>query len=389
MASYPVKTLSSLITSSLPVNGVAQSLRSVLRAGLVTGFGTMAVSSLTVAGGVATASFAAVHPYRVDLVVRVVGAGLAAANGEQRITAVTTNSASFALPGAPDGPISGSGITMEVAPLGWLEPFTNGAVSVFKPSVLEATGMLLRLDDAGTTNARARAFESMTDQDSGVGPCPLDTQVSGGLYWPKSGAASATARPWFLTGDSRGFYYAVSPQGTDRYTLMYVGDIDGVKSGDAWAFTLTGNQGDQVDSVTAPDGCCGWSHRNARGGAYLSRLHTGVGQSTPAQRIGSHHTGISGDTYAGVAGYGWGTYPNGPNNGLMVGKLELFANGVRGTFPGLWHPFQDCGNAFSSGVIVDGTDDLAGHKLMALRVAPPSGSVVAGTVFVDLTTWGR
>jgi hypothetical protein len=389
MASYPVKNFSNLSSGALPLNGVAQSLRAILRANLVTGWGTMAVTSLTVASGVATAQFAAAHPYLVGLVARVGGAGLAAANGEQLLTSITTNSASFAVPGAPDGPVAGSSITMEVAPAGWTEPFNQGGVSVFKPSAVEATGIFLRVDDSGTTNARVRAYETMTDAATGSGLIPLDAQVSGGLFWPKSGAASAAARPYFMVADARGFYFASAPQGGDRFTLMAAGDIASLKSGDAWGYCLTGNQSDQTAATTVPDGCCGWSHRSARGGAYLARLHTGVGQAVAAQRIGTHHNGTTADTYAGVAGYSLGAYPNGPNNSLITGSLALFASGQRGSLAGLLHPVQDCGGNFASGAVVAGTDDYAGHRLLAIRVAPPSGAVTPGLVFLDLSDWGR
>ena len=79
-----------------------------------------------------------------------------------------------------------------------------------------------------------------------------------------------------------------------------------------------------------------------------------------------------------------------PNNGLMTGALELHSQGIRGTLPGLLHPVQDLGNAFATGAIVDGTDDLAGRRLMAILTAPPSGSITPGTVFIDTTgPWGR
>ena len=139
-----------------------------------------------------------------------------------------------------------------------------------------------------------------------------------------------------------------------------------------------------------PDGCCGYSHRNARGGAYVARAHTAIGQALAVQRIGAHHTGTAADAYAGTAGYAWGAYPNGPNNGLLTGALEVFGLGVRGTLPGLLHPVQDLGLVFATGAIVDGTDDYAGRRLMAVKVAPSSGSQAAGTVFVDITgPWGR
>ena len=60
------------------------------------------------------------------------------------------------------------------------------------------------------------------------------------------------------------------------------------------------------------------------------------------------------------------------------------------TLPGLLHPVQDLGDAFATGAVVDGTDDLAGRRLMAIRTAPPSGAVVAGTVFIDVAgPWAR
>ena len=44
----------------------------------------------------------------------------------------------------------------------------------------------------------------------------------------------------------------------------------------------------------------------------------------------------------------------------------------------------------TGGTIVDGTDDLAGRRLMAICTAPPAGGVVPGTVFVDVTgPWVR
>ena len=73
----------------------------------------------------------------------------------------------------------------------------------------------------------------------------------------------------------------------------------------------------------------------------------------------------------------------------MTGALELFAMGIRGTLPGLLHPVQDCGCAFATGAIVDGTGDLAGRRLMAIRTGPPA-SGTAGTVFLDVTgPWVR
>jgi hypothetical protein len=245
------------------------------------------------------------------------------------------------------------------------------------------------VDDTGTINARVRAFESMSDISTGVGMTPLESQAAGGLWWPKSATANATARAWILVADARGFYLAVAPAGGDCYTLLFAGDIASLKSGDAYGYLLTGNQADQTNASSAPDGCVGYSHRSARTGAYLVRAYTAIGQSTAAQRLGAHHNGSTADVYAGTAGYSLGTYPNGANNGLLTGALELHAAGLCGTLPGLLHPVQDCGTSFATGATVDGTDDLAGRRLLAIRTGPPAGGTV-GTVFIDTTgNWGR
>lgn len=386
--STSVKVFASTDPGALVLSGTAGALSTLLKPYLVDGRGSGAVATLTVAAGIATASYGAGHPFAVGSAGEFAGATPSGLNGQKRILSVATNSVTFAAPGIADGAATGS-ITSKLASAGWQQVFSATNVTCLKPTVVEATGCVLRIDDTGTLNARVRAFEAMTDVSSGVGLTPMESQVAGGLYWPKSSSANATARPWIVIADERGFYLAVAPAGSDLYTLLYGGDIASLKSGDAYGYLLTGNQADQTNTSSVPDGCVGYSHRSARTGAYLVRSHTAIGQSTAAQRIGAHHNGSAADVYAGTAGYSLGTYPNGPNNGLMTGALELHALGIRGTLPGLLHPVQDCGNAFATGAIVDGTGDLAGRRLMAIRTGPPAGGTV-GTVFIDITgPWVR
>ncbi|WP_453934636.1 hypothetical protein [Acidovorax temperans] len=372
------------------LSGTAGALRALLKACLVDGFGAGAVATLTVSGGIATATYAGAHPFKVGYVALFAGATPAGLNGNKVILSVTGTSVTFAAPGVPDGAATGT-ITSKAAQAGWQELFAGALANVIalKPSVVEATGCVLRVDDTGTINARVRAYEAMSDISTGVGMTPLESQVAGGLWWPKSATANATARAWILVADARGFYLAVAPAGSDRYTLLFAGDIASLKSGDAYGYLLTGNQGDQTNASSVPYGCVGYSHRSARTGAYLVRSHTAIGQSTAAQRLGAHHNGSTADVYAGTAGYSLGAYPNGANNGLLTGALELHAAGLCGTLPGLLHPVQDCGTSFATGATVDGTDDLAGRRLLAIRTGPPAGGTV-GTVFIDTTgNWGR
>ena len=372
------------------LSGSAGALRAVIKACLVDGFGAGPVATLTVSGGIATATYAGAHPFKVGYVAQFAGATPAGLNGNKVILSATGTSVTFAAPGVPDGAATGT-ITSKAAPAGWQELFAGALANVIalKPSVVEATGCVLRVDDTGTINARVRAYEAMSDISTGVGMTPLESQAAGGLWWPKSATANATARAWILVADARGFYLAVAPAGGDRYTLLFAGDIASLKSGDAYGYLLTGNQADQTNAYGAPDGCVGYSHRSARTGAYLVRAYTAIGESTAAQRLGAHHNGSTADVYAGTAGYSLGAYPNGANNGLLTGALELHAAGLCGTLPGLLHPVQDCGTSFATGATVDGTDDLAGRRLLAIRTGPPAGGTV-GTVFIDTTgNWGR
>lgn len=386
--STSVKVFASTDPGALVLSGTAGALSTLLKTYLVDGRGSGAVATLVVAAGIATATYAAGHPFAVGSVGLFAGATPVELNGEKRILSVSTTAVTFAAPGIADGAATGS-ITSKLASAGWQQVFSATNVTCLKPTVVEATGCVLRIDDTGTTNARVRAYEAMTDAATGTGPTPLESQLAGGLYWPKSSSANATARPWIVIADERGFYVAVGPNGTGRYTLTYSGDIASLKSGDAYGYLLTGNQSDQTNASTAPDGCLGYSGRTTRNGAYVVRSHTAIGQSTSVQRLGAHHNGSTADVYAGVAGYSLGSYPNGPNNGLMTGALELHALGIRGTLPGLLHPVQDLGNAFATGAIVDGTDDLAGRRLMAILTGPPAGGAL-GTVFIDVTgPWVR
>lgn len=388
-ASTSVKWAVSSMTGAPTLNGTAGSLIAVLDAFLVNGFGTKAVDSAVVTNGICRMAITGGSAAQDHCVIQLAGitGGGATLNGLQRVKTATASYVEFHCD-LPDGPLTGT-ITFKIAPLGWEKVFSATTVAVYRSAVPQSTRMYLRVDDTGTTNARVRAYETMTDATSGVGPVPLESQAAGGLYWPKSNAASATARGWTLVGDDRGFYFAVTPAGGDRYTVFFAGDIASLKSGDAYGYLLTGNQADQSNAESVPDGCVGYSHRSARGGAYLVRAHNGIGQATAAQRVGAHHNGVTADCYAGTAGYSWGVYPNGPNNGLLMAPLELFALGIRGALAGLMHPVQDCGLAFATGATVDGTDDLAGRRLMAVRTGPPA-SGTTGTVFFDTTgPWER
>lgn len=371
------------------LSGTAGALLTVLEAWR-TGFAATTATGVTVAAGAATATVPSGETFSPGTVIEV-GGGPSSINGLARVLSNPNGTTVTFATTAPNGSIAGT-LTLRVAPSGWARPYSGTNLAAYKPTAVEATGHLLRLDDSGASTARARGFESMTTIDNGLGLIPLDAQVGGGLYWPKSSLLDATARRWFIVSDNRALYYGVDAVGTGRYSLFFAGDVVSLKSGDVWSFGLTGNTAStQVGASTPPDGCCGYSGRTSRAGAYLSRSHNGAGGAIQAQRLGAHQNGGAADAYAGTSAYSLaGAYPNGPNNGLMLAPLELLAQGIRGTLPGLYHAVQDCADAFATGTIVQGTDDLAGRQLLAVRCGPGGGAQSAGTTFLDITgPWGR
>lgn len=391
-----VYTYDSTMTGAPVLSGSAGALRAVLKACLVDGFGAGAVATLSVSAGIATATFAGAHPYRVGTIAQFAGATPSGLNGQKRILSTTGSAVTFDAAGMEDGAAIGV-ITHKVAAAGWQELFAGTLTNVIalKPTVPEATGCVLWVDDTGTTSARVVGYESMSDAATGVGPTPLESQVSGGLWWSKSSVANATARDWRLVADERGFYIALNPaNGKNRSTAHYVGDIASLKSGDAYGFLVMGDIQYLGSAGSAPiQGTVGFSSRSATSGSFLVRSYTGIGQSVAVQRLGSSHNGVTSTLFAGNAGYSFGAYPNGPNNGLLTGVEQIIeAGGIRGSLPGLLHPVQPVTGQFSSGVDVSGTNDMAGRGLMALCVGNQDGltALTLGTVFIDITgPWAR
>ncbi len=382
-----------LYDSTMPgapvLSGTAGALKNLLKTCLVDGFGASGVTSLVVASNVATVTLSAGHPFKRDMTMLVAGATPAGLNGLKNVLSITSTTATFATSGIADGAATGT-ITAKVAGAGWVEAFTGTNLTALKPSVPEATGMLLRVDDTGTTSARVVGYESMADISSGINSIPTGAMLSGGGYWDKSDAASAAARPWVLVADERGFHLSVAPGNTGYYCVRYAGDIASDKSGDAWGWLLTAGTSYLGNTSTTSTACNAFAGRGARAGAYLARSYLGLGGAVQAQRVGVAQNG-SADAYSGTANYSvLGAGLNAANNGLLLTPCELIHLGRRGTIAGLWHARGDLGLMFEHGSVIDGTDDLTGRRLLAVRAGGAVGTSIFGTVFIDLTgPWAR
>lgn len=374
------------------LTGTAGSLIALLDACLVTGFGLRSATGLVVADGIATLTFAggahAAQPQGVILIAGVTD--LTGLNGEQKVLSVSTTQITFATDLA-DGTASGT-ITFRIAPLGWTKVFSGTNKAVYKPSAVEASSAMLRVDDTGTlggaSSARVRMFESMTDVDTGVNPAPRDADVNGGLYWWKSWTASAAVAAWTLVGDGRNVYFAPMPYSSTsnsvRVATVYAfGDLDSYKSGDVYCGYLAGD----TDSVgNQPKGNLAFSLDGLHN--QIMRPHTGLGGSVAGTRRAITGTGASGNDSA------FGPFPCPVNNGLLLSKIVIGQSpmstyGPRGLVPGaLYVPQTNTNNGqFSRGTIVDGTGEFAGRKIVAV---PQSGNTLSSATvdyafFFDLT----
>lgn len=387
-----VKHFRSDMVGAPVLNGTAGSMLAVLSACLVDGFDVKAATSLVVAGGVATLSFAGSHSAVVDSVVLVSGVTgpLTALNGEQKMTAVGAGFVKFAT-GAADGTAAGS-VSFKMAPAGWLKPFVGTNLAAFKSADPAGTGMSLRVDDTGDLMCRVVGYESMTDANTGLGAFPSAAQMSGGGYWAKSASTSAAPVLWVLVADGRTFilhvapYYSVSPINTAGVTRGFGDAITYKPGGDAYAcslsYSVSGSVSNQSDG--APDGQFALQHA-------MPRSYTALGSSVLHGAMpfnGSN--GVSGTDAT------LGTFPSPVDGGLRLSKKAL-VTAYGGAAPrcelvGLYHvPMSGVSDTFKTRDIVPGSGPLAGHKLLALNPSAPYAytttpvSTTTGVSFVDIT----
>lgn len=369
MATAPVKFFHSEIPGAPVLSGTAGSLIAVLDACLVNGWGLITAQSASVNGGVCTLAFATGHVFQPLIVALVAGAGTAAINGEQRVTATTTNTVSFPAPNVPDGPVTGT-VTIKVAPAGWVKLFSGVNKAVYKPAPADASGCVVRIDDTAARYARMRAYESMTDVDTGIGPTPTDAQLSGGLYIPKSPEANATARRWVVAASDRFVHFAATSgaaQYPEDYASVAFGDFPSLKAGDAYNFIVVG---DTID--TSGIGSPGYNNslHKAYGfnGAYVVRSYVQSGGAIPAYL---YKPGMMGDVWSGSPSSAAG--PNPISNTIDICPT-LFLEGAsyngnrRGEIPGLYGIPHNLGTGFDNRQQLTPAIGLPGHVLITLRI---------------------
>jgi len=380
------------------LNNAAGSLIALLDAVLVTGFGIKAVTSLSIAGGIATLGFSApasaATPECVVLLSGVTGT-YASLNGEQRIKTASATTATFATD-LPDGTATLSSGSFKIAPLGWEKVYTGTNKAVFRPLDPASTRPYLRVLDTAASpatafHARVTMFETMSDVDTGTNMAPPNALVANGGYWWKTAVNTTAAVPWTIVGDSRALYFLPCTHNTtgalpNVASSFFFGDLKSYRSGDAYCATLVAATADVSATpvgvglgVNSGTSYLGWVMRAPNG--------LGVARNLAWRGVGGASTGVSGNDANAL-----GPFPAPANNGLLlaeivVGTAVVEANGPRGIFPGaVYVPQNGTAGYFPRGLLVDGNGQWFGSKLLAV---PGGGNMGTATndfaFFIDAT----
>lgn len=377
------KSFTSAMLGAPALSGTAGALIGVLDAVLVNGFGLQTASNLVVSGGIATVNYGAGHPFTVGTVALIAGAMPAGLNGEKRVLSTAANAMTFDATGISDQTATGT-ITSKVAPAGWSKLYSGTNLAAYKIISPQGTGCVLRVDDTGTTTARVRGYETMSDIATGTGPFPNVAQVAGaGLWWSKSNAASAAARPWRIVADDRGVYFF--PKNADtasEHQGNYFGDILSIKSNDPYACVLRANGADRSASVVAMSDSLEYADSSQSApGLYLARAANTLGGALAHYQDPVMSVGLPLTHVTGAVGF---AYPSPVDNGLMLTPVCVYAaTGYRGYYPGLRYSPQLTNNAFSTGDEVAGSGDMAGKRVTVIKLGAPAAGAGQGVVFMD------
>ena len=364
MADASVRYFDSTMSGAPSLSGTAGTLISVLDACLINGFGTVTLNSLVVSSNVATGTVSAGHGFSmvgsaVGSVITIAGATPSSLNGTWRIASVADSTHfTFVTSGISDQTATGT-ITAVRTPLGFSKVYSGTNKAVYRADDVMSSRLYLRVADDGTgsaTYARIRGYESMSDVDTGTGPFPTDAQVSGGLYWGKSSAASSTARAWRLFGDSQGFYLFVNQDGSGGWLGAAWVDVPSEKAGDAYRTLIVGGISTSVANME------NLRLINSSFGHYCARKYDQTGTAIAVIKL-SHMLATSGMGFYGIP------YPAPTGNQFYCAPVDVWegtiyssATALRGPLPGIYAPLHQ-GSKLTDGSFQTDVTGLDGRTL--------------------------
>lgn len=377
MTDITVKCFQSTDTGAPSLSGTAGSLITLLDACLIDGYGSVTFDSVVIAGNVATCTKSTGHGFTAigttGPVIRMEGVSVPSAlNADWRTTVVSSTVITFVTTGIADQTATGT-ITAKRAPLGFSKAFSGTNKAVYRADEVASTRHYLRVSDEGTgsaTYARVRGYETMSDVDTGTGPFPTDTQVSGGGYWPKSSTANATARIWRLIGNNEGFALLVNYNGAaNSFVPVYFGDYASEKTADVYRTIL------YCGTNTNPFGMGSLVFINSYTTSFSPRSYTQLGTSVGIANQVSRQS-----SYFAIAGM---AYPSPVGNQFYAAPVELWESStiLRGILSGIWCPLN-IQTGLTDAMTVTDIPELSGHTLWITKCTTAGGNAA---VAIDIT----
>ena len=350
---YPVKWYASQLQGAPSLGDTADgALVALLKAVLVTGFGTLTINSLVwdAATGWAKATVSLGHAYLLDSVIEVSGATPAAYNGEHRVMKVTSTELWFELAGGDPGSAGTGAMSMKVAPLGWTmtHESADGKIAIYRPADISASGNVsLRVDNSafsgwsGTGGGGSVHYLAKVALVEDV----VDITTYTTIYehrWPATQRYSN--KTWDLVGDTQLFYWLPAFSNYSVQVLYCCGYIKSVRPGDRYHAVLC-----HYSTTNAADPNMNWSNRDGSSVNNWGTALTTFGDTTQRVIARPYHQlfGTTGWWLKGLfTRFGQGlNVPNAPDNAFYMSTDPVMllesGNHLRGYMPGLVCPYAD------------------------------------------------
>lgn len=383
---FPVKWFSSSMQgATLLSSGTAGaahtvtqgSLIDLLKACLVTGFGSLSASSAVYDSASSTITFttASAHAYQIDQIVESSGWNESAFNGEFRVKSVTSTTVTVGLDNGTPTVTSATGSgSVKIPGLGWVVEFEDAVTyrCIFKRVAAGATAYRLLVDNSAWTGwnnnashlAKVSVITDVTDINT------YTTIIE--QRWPAS--HNYASSNWYLVGDGLMFYFAPAFAANGARELVYFGDINSIRPGDAHHCIFSYHEAATTETI-AWSSASYYPYNNAgliNDASYrtLMRSHT--------QILGAVSAKLSSDHIGGIFGAGM-SLPNPADNGFYFAKnIKVFDDAsYRGTLPGFLAPYAT--SIPWDGKIMRGLNGAAttDRTLLLLLARQASGSVQA------------
>ncbi len=383
------------LTSWPSLTGQAGSVIALLDAILVNGGTTISITSISRSGTTATMIIAANTTLLTGQYLTISGWNETDYNGTFQITVNSSTSISFQVANSPTSPGTGTGLYRKAA-LGWTKAFTGTNLAAFKAaSVSGCPQFYLRIDETGGTaggqkEVAVRAYETMSDVNTGTGPFPTVAQAANGLCWRKSATADATTRTWTLYGDGATFYLVMNSDAsaTVGRGLYGFGAFTSNKTSDAYNAMISGWSTFNATNASTTANGLGYAQIQAAGaysahtGIYCARSFSQAGGSI-AMAVANRWASASG-ALGGVAGLL--TYPHGPDGSLWMDAPILFETtglAFRGRPRGL---YTHCHSTIPFASEYDTATVIAGLSGVTLTHIQHNTQTVAG--YAEFDTYG-